>query len=138
MVYIESEGGMSGKTKVLVIDDDEGVVKFIQALLDENGYQVEMATQAHEGLAAVRRWQPDLVILDVYMPNLDGLDLLAYLKGGPSSKPLRIIMLTSADTIKSTETAFHLGADAYLTKPIKPTRLLAKIKELMAGKADAS
>lgn len=122
---------MPEKIKVLVIDDDEGVVKIVQILLEDHGYEVQAATTAHEGLAALRRWQPDLVFLDIYMPNMNGFDLLAYLRKDTSVKPPRVIMLTSADTIKSTEMAFGLGADAYLMKPIKPDRILAKVKELV-------
>jgi DNA-binding NtrC family response regulator len=113
------------KFKILIIDDEQGIRDIFSLLLREKGYQVETASTAGDGAAAVRTFGPDLILLDMNLPDGSGLDVLNALKPIPAG--LRIIILTAFGTIRNAVEATKLGAYAYLEKPVDNEELLLVI-----------
>lgn len=123
----------SNKGRILVIDDDKEVHHMLSVILTNHGYRVISAEDPIQGFRLASEEQPDLVILDIYMPGMDGLDVLARLRRSQGASRVPVLMLTAADTFKDINLAFDLGAADYLTKPIDFSRLLGKINELLVN-----
>ncbi|MDP8264484.1 MAG: response regulator [Candidatus Aceula lacicola] len=117
--------------KILIIDDDPVQTKLLETKLPENGYLFLSATKAAVGLQMAINKHPDLIILDVMMPIINGYNLCQLLKNDPTHKNIPIILLTSRDKEKDIEIGRNVGADAYLIKPVSISSLLEKIKELL-------
>ena len=117
--------------KILIVDDDPVQTKLLATKLPENGYTVLSATQAASGLQMAMDKYPDLIILDVMMPIINGYNLCQLLKNDPKHKDIPIILLTSRDKEKDIEIGRDVGADAYLIKPVSISSLLEKIAELL-------
>lgn len=112
--------------KILVVDDDQTVLQLVKAHLTPNGYQVVTANDGSEGLNKVQSEQPDLIILDVQMPRMDGYTFVQEIKKQKSSRQIPIIVITAKEAM---EEIFKLeGVREYLTKPFEPTVLLEKVK----------
>jgi two-component system response regulator MprA len=122
-----TEEGMAGR--ILVIDDDPQVVEFIRQGLTREGYQVDVAYDGEMGLSQVRHDPPDLVILDVILPVLDGLEVCRRLRAEGYQTP--ILMLTAMDAIPHRVAGLDAGADDYLVKPFDLEELLARIRALL-------
>jgi DNA-binding response OmpR family regulator len=127
MVTTAPNGTNRPKT-ILVVDDEEPIRKLLKQELDEAGYQVKEATNGQEALLQIRRDKPDLVILDVMMPVMNGFKVAAILKNDPQTMDLPIIMLTIAE---DAERGYRLGVDRYLNKPIDNAVLFADIEDLL-------
>jgi two-component system alkaline phosphatase synthesis response regulator PhoP len=115
--------------RVLAVDDSPTVLEMIQAILVAGGYDVITATDGQEALNAARSESPDLILLDVMLPKLDGYRVCRLLKFDQKYKDIPIIMLTAKSEEQSVVTGIRTGADQYLTKPIEPDRLLAAVAE---------
>ncbi|MDP8266868.1 MAG: response regulator [Candidatus Aceula meridiana] len=120
-----------GKKEILVIDDDPVQIKLLEKRLPENGYAVLTATKAAEGLQMAIDKHPDLIVLDVMMPIINGYNLCQLLKAEEKHKNIPVIMLTSRDKEKDIKIGHNVGADAYLIKPVDVPILLQKIEELL-------
>ena len=120
------------KKRILVIDDDPVQTKLLEKRLPENGYAVLTATKAAKGLQMAIDKHPDLVILDVMMPIINGYNLCQLLKSEKKHKDTPVIMLTSRDQEKDMKIGHDVGANAYLIKPVDMPVLLEKIKEFLA------
>ena len=117
--------------KILVVDDDPVGVKVIEARLKANGYNVITSTDAPQGLEMALTINPDLIVLDVMMPIVNGYNLCRLLKSEDTHKGIPIILLTSRTDEKDIAIGQEVGADAYLAKPVHMEDLLKKIVELM-------
>ena len=117
---------------VLVVDDDPNVVELARLYLERDGYRVLSATDGADGLALAREEQPALVVLDVMLPRLDGLDVCRTLRQ-ESSVP--IIMLTARVEEEDRLTGLELGADDYVTKPFSPRELAARVRAVLRRSA---
>ncbi|MEK6543450.1 MAG: response regulator [Elusimicrobiota bacterium] len=106
------------KYKILVIDDDENIRKLLTAILQSSDHEVILADGPAEGLVAALRERPDLILLDIFMEPVNGLQVLSQLRKIVASTKVPIIMLTAANTVNSINQAFELGANDYMTKPI--------------------
>jgi DNA-binding response OmpR family regulator len=115
--------------KILVVDDDDRVREMIEFRLSLFGYEVVQAANGQEGLVAVRREQPDLILLDVMMPELDGFQVCRRLKHDEATKGIPVVMLTAKAEAKDVTRAFESGADDYVVKPYDPAVLQAKVKK---------
>jgi len=115
-------------TKILVIDDDEKITSLLRRSLVFEGYDVETAEGGEEGLGIAASWKPDLVILDVLMPRVDGWEVCRRLRAEDS---LPILMLTAKDDVSDRVRGLDLGADDYLVKPFALEELLARIRSLL-------
>ncbi len=117
--------------KVLVIDDAENIVEFVKLGLKYEGFQVEGASNGPEGLAAAQRLDPALVILDLMLPGMDGLEVCRRLRSNPTTQDVPILMLTAKDEIRDRITGLDTGADDYLTKPFSFDELMARIRAVL-------
>lgn len=112
-------------TKILVIDDEPTIVNLVQAYLKPEGYEVFTATDGPSGLKAARAFKPDLLILDVMLPGMDGLELLSRLR---RESQVYVIMLTARTEETDKIVGLSVGADDYVTKPFSPRELVARVK----------
>jgi two-component system alkaline phosphatase synthesis response regulator PhoP len=112
-------------TKILVIDDEPSIVKLVSAYLKPEGYEVYTATDGPSGLKAARAYKPDLIILDVMLPGIDGLELLSRLR---RESDVYVILLTARTEETDKIVGLSVGADDYVTKPFSPRELTARVK----------
>lgn len=117
--------------KVLIIEDDKKAAELLRLYLHKNGYQVLISHDGREGLELARTRQPDLLVLDVMLPSLDGLDICRILRGQPQTAELPIIILTAKSTEDDTLLGLDLGADDYMTKPFSPRELVARVRTVL-------
>jgi two-component system, OmpR family, response regulator MprA len=116
------------RERILVIDDDEAITTALRRALSFEGYAVETAPNGEEGLARARDANPDLVILDVLMPGLDGFEVCRRLR---SADDTPILMLTARDEVADRVRGLDVGADDYLVKPFAADELLARVRALL-------
>ena len=117
--------------KILVTDDSPTIVVMIKELLESAGYSVVTASDGQEALDKTKKERPDLVILDLMLPKIDGYKVCAMLKFDKNYSSLPIIILTARAGESDKELGAEVRADAYVTKPFEPDTFLAKIKELI-------
>lgn len=117
--------------RILVIDDEPELVKAIQIRLEIAGYETLVAHDGMEGLDKARKENPDLILLDLMLPKMDGYKVCALLKRDKNYSKIPVIMLTARTLEKQQKLGIELGADAYITKPFQYEVVLAKIKELL-------
>lgn len=117
-----------GKVRLLLVDDDPGLRRLLSATLDGFGLELEEAGSAAEAEAAIERALPDVVVLDVAMPVVDGLELCRRLKAAPRTRDLPVVLLTGGDAPAAA--AEECGADAYLRKPFRPLELMGVIERI--------
>ena len=123
------------KRKVLVVDDEPSIAKILRKQLEVAGFDVAVAVDGEDGLAKVREWKPELLLLDVMLPKINGHEVCKTLKADPELKSLPIIMLTAKAQRQDQDLAQQQGADAFLTKPFQLSELLAKVKALLGQAA---
>ncbi len=116
---------------ILVVDDDEDVVKMIQINLTQGGHQVLWANNGYEALQRAYRQRPDLVLLDIAMPEMDGIEVCRRLRASPATAPIPILFLTGSAGIESKIASFDAGADDYLIKPFNLQELNLRVKALL-------
>lgn len=119
--------------KILVVDDEPHIVMMLEARLRKNGFEVLTAASGSEAMAQVKKDRPDLILLDVMMPAVSGLEVCRTLKENPATKAIPVILLTAKSTERDQTLGISAGADAYVTKPYTPEELLGQIKELLEG-----
>ncbi|KAA0226311.1 MAG: Alkaline phosphatase synthesis transcriptional regulatory protein PhoP [Fimbriimonadales bacterium] len=124
--------------KILVCDDERSIVRLIQVNLERQGWQVVTAYDGKEGLEKIKSEKPDIVVLDVMMPYMDGFEVLKTLRRDPEMQNLPVVMLTAKAQDKDVFEGYHYGADVYLTKPFNPMELVTFIKRIIQGGDDPS
>ncbi|HRY29762.1 MAG TPA: response regulator [Elusimicrobiota bacterium] len=120
---------MAGKKKILIAEDERAIAEFVEALLSLNGYETAIAGNGREAVEKARSFFPDMVLMDIMMPKLSGLDATKILRDDPAFKNTVIMMLTSLTQMGDAEKAFEAGANDYLGKPFEAERLLQKVKK---------
>jgi len=129
----------SGGRRILVVDDDRNLRKIIQTNLELAGYEVTTASNGTEALRVLDAMQPDLVLLDVMMPKMDGYELARRIRRHPVNTHVPIIMLTAKGEVEDKLQGFEAGIDDYMTKPFGPQELLARVKaKIRRVEVDAS
>ena len=113
--------------KVLVVDDEEPILELLKYNLEKAGYAVETATDGLKALETAKKFLPDLVLLDIMMPVMDGVETCRRIRETPEIQKTFVIFLTARSEEYSEVAAFDVGADDYITKPIKPRALLSRI-----------
>lgn len=116
--------------KVLVVEDEQDILQLVRMYLDKEGFRTITAANGTEALRQVRSEHPDLVILDLMLPEMDGLEVCKKLRAAPQTAMLPIIMLTAKSEESDTVVGLELGADDYVGKPFSPRALVARIKAL--------
>jgi len=117
--------------RILVVDDDREIVRLTRAYLEQSGYQVLVAYDGETALHALRRESPDLVILDLMLPDRNGLDVTQTVRRDTSLAAMPIIMLTARVDDQDKIVGLELGADDYVTKPFNPSELMARIRAVL-------
>jgi two-component system alkaline phosphatase synthesis response regulator PhoP len=120
--------------KILFADDEPDILQFMEFNLQREGYKVLLARNGQEAVAIARKEIPDLIILDIMMPKMDGIEACQAMRGIPALNNSVIAMLTARHEEYSQIAGFDAGADDYITKPIRPQMLLARIKALLRRK----
>lgn len=119
------------QTKILLVDDEADILEFLGYNLAREGYKVERARDGKQAIRIAREFRPHLVILDVMMPEMDGMETCAVMRNMPELKDPLIVFLTARGEDYSQIAGFDAGADDYLTKPIKPKIFLSRIQALL-------
>jgi two-component system, OmpR family, alkaline phosphatase synthesis response regulator PhoP len=119
---------MPGMARILVVDDEPKIVRLVRDYLEHGGFEVIVAHDGREALMRARTEHPDLVVLDLGLPGLDGLDVTRTLQ---RDSPVPLIMLTARDSETDKVLGLELGADDYLTKPFSPRELVARIRAVL-------
>ena len=123
---------------ILVIDDEPDLLELVRVNLDQAGYQVETAGDGREAMAALRRARPDLVVLDLMLPDVSGTDLCRQLRASAEFSDLPIIMLTAKADEVDRVVGFELGADDYVTKPFSPRELTLRVNAVLRRKTSTA
>jgi len=126
---------MSAAARVLVVDDDRRIRTVLVDLLSAEGYQVREAGDGAEALDSMQQWAPDVVLLDISMPGMDGLETIRRIKGSPSTKHIPVVIVTGSDDTEARLDALRLGADDFLLKPPHVAELSARVRSLVQVKA---
>lgn len=122
--------------KVLIIDDDIDTLKLVGLMLQHQGYQISAASSGEQGLVKAESEHPDVIVLDVMMPEMDGYEVVRRLKASPATKATPILMFTAKTQLEDKVTGFELGADDYLTKPTSPAELQTHVRQLLEHARD--
>ena len=117
--------------KVLIIEDEVDIAQLVAFNLQRNGYLVDQVHDGREGLEKILKDQPDLVILDLMLPGLDGYKILKKMQRDPRSHSIPVLMLTAKSQIDDRLRGLELGADDYLTKPFSPKELILRVKAIL-------
>ena len=119
------------ETKILIVDDEEKNIKLLKGILASEGYQLNGALNGEEALKKVAAIGPDLILLDIMMPGMDGFEVCKRLKQDESTQMIPIVMVTALDEKEYSTRAMKVGADDFLTKPVDHTELIVRVKSLL-------
>ncbi len=122
---------MNANQKILVVDDERDIVELISYSLTKEGYQVYQAYNGKEGIEVAKQVNPDLIILDVMMPEMDGIEACRIMRAMPEFKQTFMVFLTARSEEYSEIAGFNVGADDYIAKPIKPRALMSRINAIL-------
>ena len=117
--------------EILIVDDEMSIVLPIQFLMLQQGYNVMVAERGEDALDLIYKYKPDLVLLDIMLPGIDGYEVCEILRLNPEYRDIKIIFLTAKGREVEIAKGLALGADAYITKPYSNSELVAKVKELL-------
>ena len=117
--------------RILIVDDEPHMIRLAELSLRNGGFTITTARNGAEAIAAVQREKPDLIIMDVLMPEMDGLQALQILKENAETSNIPVIMLTARGHQITRQEASNTGADAFFTKPFSPTQLLAEANRIL-------
>lgn len=123
------------RESVLVIEDDEDIQELVNYNLTKEGYQTTCVTSGEEGLRTAKAKLPNLVVLDLMLPGIDGLEICKLIKADPKTQHIPIVMLTAKGEESDVVTGLELGAEDYITKPFSPKVLVARIRTILRRKA---
>ena len=121
--------------KILIVDDDRDSLKLIGLMLQRRGYQISVAQNGSQALSKTESERPDLIILDVMMPDIDGYEVCRRLRMGPQTAHIPIIMFTAKTQVTDKVAGFQAGADDYLTKPVHPAELASRVESVLLRSA---
>lgn len=117
--------------RVLLIEDNEANRDMLSRRLARRGYQISIATDGRQGIAAAQAEQPDLILMDMNLPEIDGWEATRFLKSQPTTRHIPVIALTAHAMVSDRQRALEVGCDDYDTKPVELSRLLSKIAALI-------
>ncbi|UKT65284.1 response regulator transcription factor [Pedobacter mucosus] len=117
--------------KILIVDDEPDILELIEYNLKKEGYQVYTASNGQEGITVAKKVHPDLIILDIMMPKMDGIEACRLMRAIPEFKNTFMVFLTARSEEYSEIAGFNVGADDYIAKPIKPRALISRINAIL-------
>jgi len=121
------------KSTIMVVDDNPDLVTLIRAFLEQKEFYVLCAYDGPQALAGIEKQKPDLILLDIMMPEMDGLEVLRRLKAAPETSSIPVILLSALNQLKDISTGYEMGADHYITKPFTIAHLMTVIDHLLSG-----
>ncbi|MDB5133186.1 MAG: Transcriptional regulatory protein YycF [Mucilaginibacter sp.] len=127
----------AAKQKILIVDDEPDILELIEYNLKKEGYQVFLARNGQEAVAEAKRSLPDLIVLDIMMPKMDGIEACRIMRTMPEFKNTFMVFLTARSEEYSEIAGFNVGADDYIAKPIKPRALVSRINAILRRNAPA-
>lgn len=125
------------KQKILIVDDEPDILELIEYNLKKEGYQVYLASNGLEGITIAKKVHPDLIILDIMMPKMDGIEACRLMRAIPEFKNTFMVFLTARSEEYSEIAGFNVGADDYIAKPIKPRALVSRINAILRRNSSA-
>lgn len=125
------------KERILIVDDEEDILELVRYNLQKEGYHTTTAKSAEDAQQLIKTEPPDLIVLDLMLPGMDGLDLCRLLKKSPTTEHISIVMLSAKGSEADVVTGLELGADDYIAKPFSPRVLLARLKNVLRRKREA-
>ena len=117
--------------EILIVDDEPSIVVPIQFLMEQQGYSVLVAENGHDALDLIYKYKPDLILLDIMLPGIDGYEICEIMHLNPTYQQIKIIFLTAKGREVEIAKGLALGADAYITKPFSNAELVAKVKAVL-------
>jgi two-component system phosphate regulon response regulator PhoB len=123
------------REKILVVEDEEDILELIKYNLTKEGYQVTAVSSGELAIEAARRVVPDLILLDIMLPGMDGLEVCRMLKRDPVTEKIPVVMLTAKGEESDIVTGLEIGADDYMPKPFSPKVVIARIRNLLRRKS---
>ena len=118
--------------KILIVDDDLDTLRLVGLMLQHQGYRIVAASSGAQAIALTQADKPDMVLLDIMMPEMDGYEVARHLRSNPTTSSIPIIMFTAKTQVDDKVQGFEAGADDYLTKPTQPRELFAHVKAVLA------
>ncbi|MFM2048461.1 MAG: hypothetical protein RI955_1009 [Bacteroidota bacterium] len=126
------------KRKILIADDEQDILDFLQFTFESNGFEVATAKDGIQAIKLAKQFVPDIFLLDIMMPNLEGTSVCEYLRKTEEFKNTPIVFLTARNNEETEVNAFNIGADDFIAKPIKPKALLLRINKILITKKTAA
>ncbi len=123
----------ASKSTIMVVDDHPDLIEIVRLTLEGKGFNVRCAYSGKELLAALEKQKPDLILLDVMMPEMDGLEVLARLKSAPETSSIPVVLLTAMVRYENIIRGYRMEADYYITKPFTETQLMTGINLFLSG-----
>lgn len=120
--------------RILIVDDEPNLVLALELLMKKQGYEIETADDGEKAVEAVERFRPDLILLDVMMPKVDGYEVCQRIRANPAHRGVTIVMLTAKGREVEREKGLALGADLYITKPFSTREVVRQVKEILDSK----
>lgn len=121
------------KKKILIVDDEAHIVELVRVCLEDSDYEIVEAYDGAEALNKARQEKPDLILLDIMLPKMDGYEVCKNLKHSEDTRHIPVVMLTAKGQEVDKVKGFQSGADAYMTKPFSPLRLLTELEEKLSS-----
>jgi len=122
--------------EILIVDDDPQIHKLLGRMLSEEKFSVQSAFSADEAIAALKRFKPDLIVLDIMMPKVSGIEVLNHVRRNPSLSDILVLVLSAKDTQDDRLVGLEKGADDYISKPFHMRHLVRKIEHMIAKKKE--
>jgi DNA-binding response OmpR family regulator len=122
---------MDRPRRILIVDDEPNIVVPLQFLMEQNGYRVKIAESGEAAIDLMERFRPDLVLLDIMLPGINGLEVCQVLREDPDLKQTKIVLVSALGRDVDMATGMAMGADAYITKPFSNREIVARVKELL-------
>lgn len=117
--------------QILIVDDEPSIIVPLQFLMEQNGYEVAVAFSGEEAMETIAENPPDLILLDIMLPIIDGFEVCQRVRENPAWNHIRIVLLTAMGSDANVAKGLALGADAYITKPFSNSEVVAKVNELV-------
>jgi len=119
--------------RILIVDDEPNIVFAMELLMKKEGYEVHAVDEGEKVFPAIREFRPDLILLDIMLPKIDGYEVCQRIRADAALKDIRIIMITAKGRDVEKEKGMALGADYYITKPFSTREVVMKVKEILAA-----
>jgi DNA-binding response OmpR family regulator len=119
----------------MIVDDELNILVPLQFLMEQNGFRVVLAQSGRDALEALEKSKPDLILLDIMLPDLDGYEIFQMIRANPAWDDVKVIFLTAKNRDGDIAKGLNLGVDAYVTKPFSNAELLAAVNELIGAAA---